>query len=907
MSRATPTWLSRFKSLLPGVSRPLRRSSKAAAGLVSAGQPNAARGSTSFKQISIAGKEPGWLRVLEADDLIHLVQAQKAVRQMWHQSRLADAVFQRDLLPAIHRYAEYVQLMPASEAHHHAHAGGLLAHTLEMVLAAMTWRNGHFLPTNAPVEQIDAERDQWTYVVFFAALLHDIAKPMTDLRILWRGGTMNDPIRWKPIAGSLAEVGEGRPGMEYRVEFEPKAMRDYQAHSRLALTLLRQIAPSSALTFLARTPHAFDALSQYLSGNKVGLLADIIKRADQASTSNALLHGSKARFSTANSVPLVDLLMQALKAMLLSGAELPLNRSGAAGWVHDGSIWFVAKRLADTTRAWIKANAPEEAIPGEAKNDRLFDTWQEYGILQTNPQTGQAIWHVEVIGEKPQEEGVDSPDGEDAGHQYSHALSMLRFPLEKLYDDSNLFPPAMSGRIVVKAKRAESNGEQDTTSISEIAAGNGELDEADSASAAQLQSLQATDHVTGAPGSMHSKPKDAATLNTGAKTASKPRIPDFKAGIPAPKIGKPKLPQQSTTARVSQKNDAQSDLHEPGTQQAASVSNQTKTAAITAGQAIEHKPQPRRPVDPGKYKSDPVFPPLEDAIDGFGFDDDGFLDEVDSASFKQDKPTAARQKTPGQGARAALREPEMVGRTVVPTAAKTASIAAPRTPLAAPTANKNQRPKAASKSNHQEAAAMPTAAAQAPDAEQNKSPRSRSEKTPLVAIPPSSAGEVKTQRLFSRNPSCTTPVVLTASLPDLPHEVATKKKEPSATALEFMQWLQRGLANREIKYNETGAPVHFVDEGMALVSPLIFKLHARETGPEDEAAATGMQVQREVIKAGWHRMAAGSGGGKVNILRYQVIGRGNAVVAHLSAVVLVDPDRFVLPVPPANPVLKLES
>ncbi|MCB4321949.1 hypothetical protein KOE80_07020 [Alcaligenes sp. 13f] len=48
------------------------------------------------------------------------------------------------------------------------------------------------------------------------------------------------------------------------------------------------------------------------------------------------------------------------------------------------------------------------------------------------------------------------------------------------------------------------------------------------------------------------------------------------------------------------------------------------------------------------------------------------------------------------------------------------------------------------------------------------------------------------------------------------------------------------------------------------------------------------------------------GGGKVNILRYQIIGKGNVPIASLAAVVLMDPDRFVLPVPPVNPVLKLD-
>jgi len=49
----------------------------------------------------------------------------------------------------------------------------------------MTWRNGHFFPEAAPVEEVDAQRDEWTYVVFFAALLHDIGKIMTDLRVSW--------------------------------------------------------------------------------------------------------------------------------------------------------------------------------------------------------------------------------------------------------------------------------------------------------------------------------------------------------------------------------------------------------------------------------------------------------------------------------------------------------------------------------------------------------------------------------------------------------------------------------------------------------------------------------------------------------------------------------------------------
>lgn len=86
----------------------------------------------------LEGSERGWLRVLSAADLLRALKAGDALDAMWRQSRLSAEAWRRDLLPAIEKMAEFVQLMPASESHHHAHAGGLLAHTLEMTLAAMT-------------------------------------------------------------------------------------------------------------------------------------------------------------------------------------------------------------------------------------------------------------------------------------------------------------------------------------------------------------------------------------------------------------------------------------------------------------------------------------------------------------------------------------------------------------------------------------------------------------------------------------------------------------------------------------------------------------------------------------------------------------------------------------------------
>ena len=665
------------------------------------------------RSVRAEGSRPGWLRVLPVDELLQLVHADSTLDHLRRQSRLTPAVWQRDLLPAIHRYAAFVQLMPASESHHHAHAGGLLAHTLETLLAALTWRNGRLLPQGAHAEAADAQRDFWTYAVFFAALLHDVGKPMTDLRIDWLRPKASDPVRWMPAAGALEDCG----AEQYRVGFAPKAERDYAAHGRLGAILPQRLAPTTALSFMGREPQTLQALTRYLSGeDRDGPVAEIVSRADRASTVRALSQGSRARFSSAVSVPLIELLMGALRDLLRRGGQLPLNRNGASGWVYDGSLWFVAKRLADQLRDHVKQHAPDEPIPGDTKNDRLFDTLQEYGCVTLNPASQQAIWYVVVHGED--------------GDCYSHRLTMLRFPLDKLWDDPSQYPAPMTGRIEVLASR-----------------------EAEAAGAQTLPQ----------PG------RDAAAAPTrvAGTDAAAP------TGIPAPC--------------------------------AAATSPQTPKAAAA--------PSVRAP-----------------------------------------------NLTP-RAARARAKDPESIGGS--------AFAAAP-------------------------ASSAPAVESEFFDATDTALVESRRKPIVTSYAPAASAAADGLPGELSG------PVALIPQLPAVPGTAA--EKPAPEVAIQFMLWLMTGLRDRGITYNETGAPVHFVPAGMALVSPLIFREFARHrpdivAGSEPDRA--GLDVQREVLKAGWH--VAGPAG--KNIHHFTVVKRGGIKAGRLSAVVLAEPHRFVVPVPPPNPAI----
>jgi hypothetical protein len=125
-------------------------------------------------------------------------------------------------------------------------------------------------------------------------------------------------------------------------------------------------------------------------------------------------------------------------------------------------------------------------------------------------------------------------------------------------------------------------------------------------------------------------------------------------------------------------------------------------------------------------------------------------------------------------------------------------------------------------------------------------------------------------------------------------------------ARRFMGWLQQGLSDGTLRVNQAGALVHFVEEGMLLVSPRIFREFAKHYGEDCGVGLAnapgepdiGKSIQREVLRAGWH-LRADKG---VNILAYQVM-RGNRGASRLFGVVIPNPARFVAPVPPSNPLL----
>ena len=266
----------------------------------------------------------GELPVLSPDMLIERTGTKSLVDALRTKLGFPPEVFDGTVRPVIARFAEFVQLLPASESHHHAQPGGLFTHAVEVINLALDLRRGQILPRGAPPEAIGEQAHRWTYAVFVAALLHGVGKPIADLRVVMRKGPAAcEP--WSPLAGSMLARG----ATSYRVEFTEPVSRHDELHRTLPVVLFNRFVPEAILGWLSTDCALVRELLSHLAGDTAaekGVLHELVSRADVESVRRNLLTGSRVRFETARAVPLsTQLTEQRPKA----NDELRLDQPGA--------------------------------------------------------------------------------------------------------------------------------------------------------------------------------------------------------------------------------------------------------------------------------------------------------------------------------------------------------------------------------------------------------------------------------------------------------------------------------------------------------------------------------------------------------------------------------------------------
>ncbi|WP_369326277.1 MobH family relaxase [Alcaligenes nematophilus] len=335
--------------------------------------------------------QKGLMQPESAASLLATPRRQKLLEHIWQRTSLSRKQFVSLHLAPLERYAALVQLLPASEAHHHAYPGGMLDHGLEIVAFALKLRQSHLLPAGATPEDQAAQSEAWTAATAYAALLHDIGKIAVDLHVEYADGSV-----WHPWHGPLQQP--------YR--FRYRQDREYRLHGAATGLLYIQVLDRNILDWLSQYPDLWRPLLYVLAGQyeHAGVLGELITKADQASVSESL-GGDPSKALAAPKHALQRKLLAGLRYLLHE--ELKLNQAGPAdGWLTDDALWLVSKTVSDKLRAHLLSQGID-GIPDS--NTAVFDVLQDHGIAQPTPD-GKAIWRATVTS--------------DTG--WSHSFTLLR-------------------------------------------------------------------------------------------------------------------------------------------------------------------------------------------------------------------------------------------------------------------------------------------------------------------------------------------------------------------------------------------------------------------------------------------------------------------------------------------------
>ena len=357
----------------------------------------------------------GFLQPACGQTLLDTPRRQKMLEHIWQRASLSRAQFERLYRHPIARYAELVQLLPASQNHHHAHLGGMLDHGLEIVAYALKIRQTYLLPIDAPPESQSAQAEAWTAAAAYAALIHDLGKIIVDVHIELEDGQI-----WHPWHGPIRRA--------YR--FRYVAGRNYQLHGAAAALIYTQVLTPDILDWLSGFSELWAQLIFILAGHyeHAGILGEIVVKADQASVAQAL-GGNPLRALSAPKQSLQRQLADGLRYLVRDTLRLNQADGPADGWLTHDALWLVSKPIADQLRAYLLTQGVE-GIP--SSNATFFNILQDQGVIQTNAQD-KAIWKATI----------------DNGRGWRNTFTLLRLSPALIWTDANDRPAAYSGTVQV--------------------------------------------------------------------------------------------------------------------------------------------------------------------------------------------------------------------------------------------------------------------------------------------------------------------------------------------------------------------------------------------------------------------------------------------------------------------------
>ncbi|HFB2941064.1 TPA: MobH family relaxase [Neisseria gonorrhoeae] len=755
-------------------------------------------------------------RILNAHELIQVLDLSPQISGIKMNLGLSDENWSKDALPFLEKYIAFVQRLPASESHHHAGDGGLVRHTLDVAALALVASTSQSWPPNAKTEEIAKKTAVWRYGIMCAALLHDVGKTVTGFQVeLFDSAISLEKLLWLPDTGSMAESGK----LYYRVEF-PDAKSAYSTHAEIAWTFFQALVPSHVRQWLATTdPNLMITLRNYLSGKKDGSpLEQLIKNADMTSVSRDLRSGSRQRFSTAKRKPFIETIMETLKEMLSDrGVHFSIATTAGGDLFRKGDrIYLMSKNVPDYIRQYLRKNQHPAAGSFPADNQRIFDTLFEYrAVIPPENDPHRAINHIEVE--------FTRMDGE----KVRNIFSVLCFNAKTLYPDGD-YPTEFLGNLSEVSAKKE---------IPDVV----------------VSEDKVSTQIQGAEDNPVTMTKDKM---------------DFLSIQPVT-AEQPPLPEKNQTETANSAFDNSMNTAAP----AENKSSESEKAKEPGYGTIDNLIENFNLIEADSEQTESTKSEAETAENAVNLVQENIRVEVKTETV--DKPRAEVKETETDKAPKTIKSGTKASRK------KLAGLFADNRKPIGKTAEPDAQIKTTETVTHQ----IDSEAVSLPESESAQNGMRELERLRLRE-PTSSPRPVQvmddSEGLYSlasgvKNMAELEAIVSERNLKKQSETESTEIVEDSVKAkhmeardrgMQFLRWLADGLGDGSIAVNRSGATVHFIEQGMLLVTPAVFRDYAggvfnksdtESLGPLTQKGFEALRLHARTKKSSLHRVLTTNG------------------------------------------------
>lgn len=334
------------------------------------------------------------------------------------------AVFDERHRVLIERYANYVYLLPASEAHHHRGTGGLLRHGLEVAKYVLQESYDRLHGMQLSPRERKAARERWLFAAFMAGLCHDIGK-VYDMEVFTPSGQV-----WNHHAQPLTAWFYGLSGEEDRLYVQWR--RERQDHRQLGLTKIAHfILTQNDLTYLhAIEPVLLGQMHQAILGEGAprNAITEMLEIGDKKSVSQDLKESNLLwDLGPQLGQPILRHYVMAMRRLLVE-KRWRVNEPGAVVWVlgRDQGVYLIWPQMTEDILEVLR----QDGTPSPSNPQVMANILEEHELLEMAA-NGNRLWRI-------------WPPGAEG----SRGLLALR-----LKDPRYLFelvPPAVAGSVCVE-------------------------------------------------------------------------------------------------------------------------------------------------------------------------------------------------------------------------------------------------------------------------------------------------------------------------------------------------------------------------------------------------------------------------------------------------------------------------